>query len=62
MGHAVSMAMVAMSAIIYMCLWTWFRAQNRKKLSGKENHKIEGMTEDEAQELGEHNPRFLYAY
>lgn len=56
------MAMVAMSAIIYMCLWTWFRTQNRKKLSGKENHKIEGMTEDEAQELGEHNPRFLYAY
>ncbi|KAL1586823.1 hypothetical protein WHR41_04622 [Cladosporium halotolerans] len=62
MGHAVSMGMVAMSAIIYLLLWAWFRNQNRKKASGKEDYKIEGMSDDEAQELGEHNPRFIYAY
>jgi len=61
-GHAVSMAMVAMSAVIYLTLWAWFRRQNKRKLDGKDDHKIQGMTEEEAEELGEHNPRFIYAY
>ncbi|GAB7335317.1 hypothetical protein MBLNU13_g07715t1 [Cladosporium sp. NU13] len=61
-GHAISMAMAAMSAVIFLGLWAWFRRQNRQKLSGLEDHKAEGMTEEEAEELGEHNPRFLYAY
>jgi MFS family permease len=61
-GHAVSMAMVAMSAVIYLALWAWFRRQNRRKLDGKEDHKIQGMSDEEAEELGEHNPRFIYAY
>ena len=61
-GHAISMAMAAMSAVIFLGLWAWFRRQNRRKLSGLEDHKAEGMTEEEAEELGEHNPRFLYAY
>jgi hypothetical protein len=61
-GHAVSMAMVAMSAVIYLGLWAWFRRQNRRKLAGLDDQKVEGMTEEEAEELGEHNPKFLYAY
>jgi hypothetical protein len=60
-GHAVSMAMVAMSAVIYLVMWAWFRRQNSRKLAGKDDHKIQGMTEEEAEELGEHNPRFIYA-
>jgi hypothetical protein len=56
------MAMAAMSAVTFLGLWAWFRRQNRRKLSGLEDHKAEGMTEEEAEELGEHNPRFLYAY
>jgi nitrate/nitrite transporter NarK len=61
-GHSVSMAMAAMSAVVYLMFWAWFRRQNQRKLDGKDDHKIQGMTEQEAEELGEHNPRFIYAY
>ncbi|KAM0689481.1 hypothetical protein Q7P36_010352 [Cladosporium allicinum] len=61
-GHAVSMAMAAMSAVVYLLFWAWFRRQNQRKLDGKDDHKIQGMTEEEAEELGEHNPKFIYAY
>ncbi|KAL5334402.1 major facilitator superfamily domain-containing protein [Aspergillus crustosus] len=61
-GHAVSMALVAMSAIVYLAFWAWFRRQNQRKLAGKEDYRVENMTEEEAEELGEHNPRFLYTY
>jgi hypothetical protein len=61
-GHAISMAMAGMSAVIFLGMWAWFRRQNRRKLAGLDDHKVEGMTEEEAEELGEHNPRFLYAY
>ncbi|KAL4867472.1 hypothetical protein BDV12DRAFT_171260 [Aspergillus spectabilis] len=61
-GHAVSMALVAMSAAVYLAFWAWFRRQNRRKLAGKEDYRVENMTEEEAEELGEHNPRFLYTY
>lgn len=31
-------------------------------MTGKEDYRVQGMTEEEAEELGEHNPRFLYTY
>ncbi|KAL4886178.1 major facilitator superfamily domain-containing protein [Aspergillus karnatakaensis] len=61
-GHAVSMALVAMSAVVYLLFWAWFRRQNKRKLEGKEDYRVEGLSEEEAEELGEHNPRFLYTY
>ncbi|KAM0549433.1 hypothetical protein ACHAPJ_009419 [Fusarium lateritium] len=61
-GHAISMALVAMSSIIYMAFWAYFRQQNKRKMEGKEDHRIQGMTEEEAEELGEHNPAFHYTY
>ena len=61
-GHAVSMALVAMSACIYLAFWGWFRYQNQRKRDGKEDHKVQGMSEEEIEELGEHNPRFQYTY
>ena len=61
-GHAVSMALVAMSSFIYLAFWAWFRRQNKRKDEGKEDWRIQGLTEEEAEELGEHNPRFHYTY
>ncbi|KAG8668390.1 hypothetical protein FPOAC1_007769 [Fusarium poae] len=61
-GHAVSMALVAMSSLIYLAFWAWFRKQNKRKDEGKEDWRIQGLTEEEAEELGEHNPRFHYTY
>ncbi|KAF5534535.1 major facilitator superfamily transporter [Fusarium mexicanum] len=31
-GHAISMALVAMSSLIYMAFWAWFRRQNQRKV------------------------------
>lgn len=61
-GHAVSMALIAMSSVIYLSFWAFFRHQNKRKMAGKEDHRIQGLTEEEAEELGEHNPRFHYTY
>jgi hypothetical protein len=61
-GHSVSMALIAMSSVIYLAFWMWFRRQNQRKLAGKEDHKVANMTEEEAEELGEDYPRFLYTY
>ncbi|KAG9255500.1 major facilitator superfamily domain-containing protein [Emericellopsis atlantica] len=61
-GHAVSMAFIAIAASIYLLMWWWFRRQNQRKMNGEEDHKVVGMTEEEIDELGEHNPRFRYTY
>jgi hypothetical protein len=34
--------------------------KNQRKLSGKEDWRIEGKTEEEIAEMGEDNPRYLY--
>ena len=61
-GHAVSMALVASSTLIYIAFWFYFRYQNKRRAEGKLDHKVEGMTEEEIEELGEDNPRFRYTY
>jgi len=61
-GHAVSMALIAMSAFIYLFMWFHFRRRNQAKVEGKEDHKTTGMTEEEIEELGEDNPRYKYTY
>ncbi len=61
-GHAVSMGLIAMSAVIFIILWAWFRQQNKRREQGELDLIIEGMSEGEIEELGEHNPRYRYTY
>lgn len=56
------MAFVAMASVIYIFFWIHFRRENRRRAAGKLDHTTEGMTEEEIEELGEHNPRFRYTY
>lgn len=56
------MGLIAMSAVIYLLFWAYFRHQNKRKAEGKDDHKVQGMTQEEIEELGEHNPRFRYTY
>lgn len=56
------MALIAMSAFIYLFMWFYFRRRNQAKVEGKEDHKTTGMTEEEIEELGEDNPRYKYTY
>ncbi|KAJ1323040.1 MFS transporter ACS family allantoate permease [Microdochium nivale] len=63
-GHAVSMAFVATSTLIYIAFWLWFRRQNARRDAGKvdKKHVPVGLSEPEIEELGEYNPRFRYTY
>lgn len=54
--------MIGMSAFIYLVMWWWFRRQNQRKMDGKEDYRVEGMSDEEIEELGEHNPRYRYTY
>jgi hypothetical protein len=56
------MAFMAMSAVIYLVMLTYFKRRNAAKVAGKEDYKVQGLTEEEAEELGEENPRFMYTY
>jgi hypothetical protein len=56
------MALIAMSSVIYLSFWWYFSTLNKRKREGKEDHKVQGMAEEEIEELGEHNPRFMYTY
>ena len=56
------MALIAMSAVIYLLFWAYFRHLNQRKADGKEDYRMQGLTEEEVEELGEHNPRFRYTY
>ncbi|WEW56924.1 major facilitator superfamily protein [Emydomyces testavorans] len=61
MGHVVTLLLAAVSACMFAFMWYWYRRANALREQGKEDSKIEGMTEEEIQELGDRNPRFRFA-
>jgi MFS family permease len=61
-GHAVSMALIATSSVIYLVFWWYFSTLNKRKRDGKDDHKVQGKSQEEIEEMGEHNPRFQYTY
>jgi len=61
-GHAVTLAMVAMAGTIYTFMGIYFSARNKSRMAGKEDAKIAGKTEDEAAEMGDENPRYMFTY
>lgn len=60
MGHAVTLGLTAFSALIFAFMWFWYARINKGRAAGKEDYKIEGMSEEEVQEMGDRNPRFRY--
>ncbi|KAK2786936.1 hypothetical protein FQN53_005882 [Emmonsiellopsis sp. PD_33] len=59
-GHAVTLALAGFSAMIYGFMWFHYAKVNKARAAGKEDHKIEGMTEEDIAEMGDRNPRFRY--
>lgn len=60
-GHATVMAYMLCclfggSAIMHLAL----KAENKKRLAGKRDHWVEGMTEKDVERLGDMRPDFLY--
>ncbi|KXS93901.1 hypothetical protein AC578_2251 [Pseudocercospora eumusae] len=60
-GHAVTMSLVALGAVLYAAMWFYFRQENRSRANGKRHRLMEGKTEDEILALGDENPRFVFA-
>jgi hypothetical protein len=46
---------------VFSFMHFYFKWDNKQKLRGDYDHLIEGMTEAEANELGERNPRDLWS-
>lgn len=59
-GHAVTLSMVAFASVVYALMWFYFLRVNARRARGDEDHKIQGMSEQEIKELGDDSPRFVY--
>ncbi|KAI5304041.1 hypothetical protein KEM56_006916 [Ascosphaera pollenicola] len=59
-GHGFTLAVTFMSACLYGFLSWHYTRVNKRRDEGKENYKIEGLSEEEIQEMGDRNPRFRY--
>lgn len=56
------MAMLIMAAVLFGGIGAWLRHVNRRRAAGKENHRVEGLSAEEIEELGEDNPDYVYTY
>lgn len=61
MGYSVSIALLAMGICLYSTLSLYYRHVNKRRLAGKEDYKVQGMSEAEIDALGDASPRFMYA-
>lgn len=59
-GHATSLSMVGMAAVIYGGLMIYYIKRNKERAAGLEDYKVEGMTEEAIEELGDKSPRFVF--
>ncbi|KAF2144653.1 uncharacterized protein K452DRAFT_325167 [Aplosporella prunicola CBS 121167] len=59
-GLAVTLAMVGMACVCYAFMWWWYAKANERRAAGKEDYKVEGMAQEDIDELGDRNPRFVY--
>lgn len=56
-----TIAMLAYALGVFSFMHFYFKRDNKKKIKGDYDHITEGMTEAEANELGENNPRYLWS-
>jgi MFS family permease len=59
-GYGASIGMLVLAVCIHATVYLHFKRLNKRKLQGKEDWRIEGKTEEEIMEMGEHNPRYMY--
>ncbi|CAG7956408.1 unnamed protein product [Penicillium nalgiovense] len=60
-GNAVTMGMVAFAGVVYGVMWVSYRYINKRRAQGLEDEKISSLSEQDIQEMGDRNPRFLYS-
>jgi hypothetical protein len=62
LGHAVTLAMVAMGVVIYSLMSIYFYRRNKNRQAGKDNDILIGKTETEISELGDEHPAYVFTY
>lgn len=60
-GHAVSLGMVSFAMAVYAFMWWFFSRENKKRINGERDAKIEDLSEVEIADLGDENPKFLFS-
>lgn len=55
-----TLGLVAFATVLYSLLSFFLARENRLRREGKEDYKIERMTDEEIEEIGDKSPRFLY--
>ncbi|KAJ5542683.1 Major facilitator superfamily domain general substrate transporter, partial [Penicillium sp. DV-2018c] len=60
-GNAVTLALVGFAGVVYGGMWFSYRVINRRRVQGLEDEKIASLSDQEIQEMGDRNPRFLYS-
>lgn len=55
-----TLGLVAFAAVVYSLMSLFLARENRLRREGKEDAKIERMTDEEIEELGDTSPRFIY--
>jgi hypothetical protein len=59
-GYGATIGLLALGIALYTALHVYFRVQNRRKREGRYDYLMEGKTEEEVEEMGEANPRYMY--
>lgn len=59
-GYAATLGMLAFAFIVHASIMFHFNKKNQRKRDGLEDWRMEGKTEEEISEMGEHNPRYFY--
>jgi MFS family permease len=60
-GNAVTLGLVGFAGVVYGGMWLCYRIINKQRAQGLEDEKISSLSEQEIQEMGDRNPRFLYS-
>lgn len=60
MGHSITIAMVGYGACIFAFMSFYFSRVNQRRREGKEDYKVEGLTEEQINELGDRSSRFTF--
>lgn len=55
-----TLGLVAFATLVYSLMSLLLARENRFRREGKEDSKIERMTDEEIEELGDESPRFIY--
>lgn len=59
-GYGGTIGLLSISCSLFTFMHFYFKRQNRNRLAGKEDWKLEGKTDEEVAEMGDESPRFLY--